>query len=147
MHEADDVYMGYAAKDELAHFLNELLEATRAAAQVTLASASAAGAAPIGATLQAMQRDAAHSCAVLLGHLEARAQAASSKAGPFYDEAMAIDDLGERMRLLDRQRQGLAQKLRAMLPRVRDARLHADLTAMLRLHEAPVNVRTEPDAR
>ena len=52
MHEADDVYMGYAAKDELARFLNELLEAKRATAQVTLESAAAAGNAPIAAILQ-----------------------------------------------------------------------------------------------
>ena len=26
-HEADDAYMGYASKDEIAAFLNELLEA------------------------------------------------------------------------------------------------------------------------
>ncbi len=29
-HEADDAYMGYATKDEIAAFLNELLEAERA---------------------------------------------------------------------------------------------------------------------
>jgi len=30
MHEADDVYMGYAGKDELTAILTELLEAERA---------------------------------------------------------------------------------------------------------------------
>ena len=29
-HEADDAYMGYATREELAAFLNELLEAERA---------------------------------------------------------------------------------------------------------------------
>ena len=43
MHEADDAYMGYAGKDELIAFLNELLEAERAGARVTLESARAAG--------------------------------------------------------------------------------------------------------
>src|SRR5207237_908286 len=42
MHEADDQYMGYASKDELITFLNELLEAERAGARVTLESARAA---------------------------------------------------------------------------------------------------------
>ena len=43
MHEADDVYMGCAGKDELIAFLNELHEAERAGARVTLESARAAG--------------------------------------------------------------------------------------------------------
>src|SRR5690349_511941 len=43
MHEADDAYMGYAGKDELITFLNELLEAERAGARVTLESARTAG--------------------------------------------------------------------------------------------------------
>ena len=41
MHQADDVYMGYAGKDEMIAFLNELLEAERAGARVTLDSARA----------------------------------------------------------------------------------------------------------
>jgi ferritin-like metal-binding protein YciE len=34
MHDADDVYMGYAGKDEIVALLDELLEAERAAARV-----------------------------------------------------------------------------------------------------------------
>ena len=34
MHEADDVYMGYAGKDEIVGLLNELLEAERTCARV-----------------------------------------------------------------------------------------------------------------
>src|SRR5690349_7722299 len=41
-HEADDAYMGYATKDELAAFLNELLEAERAGTGVALKSGKAA---------------------------------------------------------------------------------------------------------
>ena len=43
MHEADDAYMGYASKDELGAFLNELLEAERAGTGVALRSAESAG--------------------------------------------------------------------------------------------------------
>jgi hypothetical protein len=42
-HKADEAYMGYAGRDELIAFLNELLEAERAGARVTLESAAAAG--------------------------------------------------------------------------------------------------------
>ena len=55
---------------------------------------------------------------------------------------MAIADVGERMALLNRNQEALAQKLRAMLPRVRDERLHADLTGMLRSHEANIALST-----
>jgi Domain of unknown function (DUF6306) len=68
MHEAGDVYMGYAGQDEVTTFLNELLEAERAGARITLE----------------------------------------------------------------------LRKLREMLPRVRNHRLHADLSAMLRSHEANI---------
>jgi len=47
MREADDVYMGYMTQDELIAFLNELLEAERAGARVTLESARAASSEPI----------------------------------------------------------------------------------------------------
>ena len=41
-HEADDAYMGYATKDELASFLNELLEAERAGTDNTFYEAKLA---------------------------------------------------------------------------------------------------------
>jgi hypothetical protein len=42
-HEADDTYMGYASRDEIAAFLNELLEAERAGTGVGGRSAEQAG--------------------------------------------------------------------------------------------------------
>ena len=63
MHEADDAYMGYADKNELIIFLNELLEAERAGARVTLESARAAGDGPIAElmrTIQPRHRDLLH---------------------------------------------------------------------------------------
>jgi hypothetical protein len=51
--------MGYAGKDELITFLNELLEAERAGAQVTLESARAAGSAPISDLMRTLQQDEA----------------------------------------------------------------------------------------
>src|SRR4029077_4246285 len=48
MHEADDVYMGYARKDELTAILTELLEAERAGVWVTHESALTARGGPLG---------------------------------------------------------------------------------------------------
>jgi hypothetical protein len=88
MHEADDVYMGYAGKDELIAFLHELHEAERAGARVTLESARAGGG-PIAELMRTVQRDEARWCAMLARNLEALGTEPSSKIGAFYGKAMA----------------------------------------------------------
>jgi hypothetical protein len=56
---------------------------------------------------------------------------------------MAIADLGERITYLNRGQAWVVRKLREMLPRVRDNQLHAELTEMLRSHEANVAFATD----
>ena len=138
MHEADDTYIGNAGKDEITAFLNELLEAERAGARVALESARAEGFAPIAELMRTIQRDEAHWCAMLAGHIKARGEIPSPKLGSFYDKVMAIADPAERLTFLNRGQGWVVRKLRDMLPRVRDDRLHADLTGMLRSHEVNI---------
>lgn len=145
MHEAGDIYMGYAGKDEVTSFLNEMLEAERAGARVTLESARAAGAVPLAELLRTIQRDEARWCVMLHGHLKARGDKPSARVGDFYDRAMAVTDLRERIALLNRGQGWVVRKLREMLPRIRDGGLHADLSAMLRSHE--INIALANDAR
>lgn len=147
MHEADDAYMGYSTKEELIGILNELLEAERAGARVTLESARTAGAGPIAELMSTVQKDEARWCAMLLRHVKALGGAPSSKVGAFYDKAMAIAELGPRTAFLNRGQGWVARKLREMLPRVRDDRLHADLTEMLRSHEANIALANDVVAR
>ncbi len=138
MHEAPDAYMGYAAAPELHDFLNELLEAERAGARVTLESARAAHEVRFADLLRAIHRDEARWCAMLARHLEARGATPSTKVGAFYDKAMAIADLRERIVFLNRGQGWVARKLREMLPRVRDEALRADLAQMLGSHESNI---------
>jgi hypothetical protein len=138
MHQTDDVHLGYAGKDELANLLSELLEAERAGARITLENAGAADNSPIAGLSRTMQQDQAHCCAMLLGHIKTREVQASSKVGAFYDTAMAVADLGERAALLNRGLRWVARRLREMVPRVRDQRLHSDLAEMLRSHQANI---------
>jgi len=138
MPEADDVYMGYAGRAELVSFLNELLEAECAGARVTLKSAREAGAGHIAELMQIIQRDEARWCAMLTRHLKALGETPSVKVGAFYDKAMAITDLGERVAFLNRGQGWVVRKLREILPRVRDERLHADFVEMLQSHEANI---------
>jgi hypothetical protein len=138
MSEADDVYMGYAGKAELLALLNELLEAERAGARVALESARAVPEGPIRALLDVVHHDEGRWCAMLLGHIKARGETPSSKMGAFYEKAMAIAELGERLKFLNRGQGWVVRKLREILPRVRDDGLHADLAEMLRLHETNI---------
>jgi Domain of unknown function (DUF6306) len=59
MHEADDAYMGYAGKDELIAFLNELLEAERAGVRVTRETARAGETVALKELMRAVHRDEA----------------------------------------------------------------------------------------
>jgi hypothetical protein len=144
MHEADDAYMGYVGKDELIAFLNALLETERAGARITLESGRTAGSGPIAELMRTMHQDEAHWCAMLTRHIKARGAIPSSSVGALYGKAMAIQDLDERVIVLNRDQGWVARKLREMLPRVRDNRLHADLSEMLRSHEANIVLAGEP---
>jgi hypothetical protein len=147
MHEADDAYMGYIGKDELTALLNELLEAEHAGARVTLESARAAGSGPIAELMRRIQRDEAHWCAMLAGHVRALGAAPSPKVGAFYGKAMDIEDLGERITFLNRGQAWVVRKLREILPRVRSDQLHADLAAMLQSHEANIALAADVTGR
>src|ERR1700694_1426741 len=102
MHEADDAYMGYAGKEELTAILTELLEAERVGVRATHESALTARGGPLGELMRAIEKDEARGCAMLAGHLRMLGQPPSSKVGAFYENAMAISDLGERIAFLNR---------------------------------------------
>jgi hypothetical protein len=139
----DDAFLGYAAKSELIAFLNELLEAERAGARVTLETAKAAGDGPIAELMRRIQKDEARWCGMLHRHLERLGAAPSAKVGAFYGKAMAIADLGERIAFLNRGQGWVVRKLREMLPQVRDDALRAELADMLRSHEANIALAAE----
>ena len=144
MDEADDVYMGYAGKEELTAILTELLEAERAGVRVTThESALTARGGPLRELMRVMEKDEARWCAMLAGHLRTLGQPPSSRVGAFREEAMAISDLGERIGFLNRGQGWVVRKLRELLPRVRDNSLHADLSEMLQSHEANIALATE----
>jgi hypothetical protein len=136
--EADDVYSGYAPRAEIVAFLNELLEAERAGSRVTLDSARAAGPGPIGDLLAAIQKDEARWCAMLLGHIKELDAEPTPNMGAFYGKCMAIADMKERLGFLNRGQGWVVKRIKPMLARVREDKLHADLKAMLESHEVNI---------
>jgi hypothetical protein len=92
--------------------------------------------------MRTIQRDEARWCAMLARHIKALGAAPSPNVGAFYTKAMAIADLGERVTFLNLGQAWVVRKLREMLPRVRDNVLHAELTEMLRSHEANIALAT-----
>lgn len=143
MHEADDAYMGYASKEELVTFLNELLEAERAGTGVALRSADAAGGTRFVGLLRDIHKDEARWCAMLLRQLKALDMPASTKIGAFQEKAMAIEPLPERIAFLNRGQGWVVKKLREMMPKVRDDALHRDLADMLESHVANIERANE----
>ncbi len=143
MHEADDAYMGYATRDELAAFLNELLEAERAGTGVALRSAEGAAGTPFVGLLRDIHKDEARWCAMLLRQLKALGAPASTRIGAFQEKCLAIDPLPERIAFLNRGQGWVVKKLREMLPKVRDEALHRDLKDMLDSHVVNIDRANE----
>jgi hypothetical protein len=139
MHEADDAYMGYAGQAELDAFLSKLFAAECAAADVTRQAAQAARDRKMLDLLQEIQHDLAVSCALLSAYIAARHAAGSSQAGEIYEKALATGDARRRLIFLNCGQMAMICDLQAMLRRVRDDALYADLTRTLRLNE--MNVR------
>jgi tellurite resistance-related uncharacterized protein len=142
---AGDSDTGYASKTELVDFLNELLEAERAGARVTLETARATRSPAIAELMRNIQQDEARWCAMLLRRIKVLDGVASPRMGAFYDKAMAIDDLATRIGFVNRGQGWVIRKLREMIPRVQDAELHADLTHMLTSHVANINLANSAD--
>ena len=142
-HEAGDRYMGYATRDELAAFLNELLEAERAGTGVALRSAEQAGGTPFEPLLRDVHKDEARWCAMLLRQLKALGVPASGKVGAFQEKALAINGMPERIAFLNRGQGWVVKKLREMMPKVRDDALHRDLKEMLDAHVVNIDRANE----
>jgi hypothetical protein len=111
-----------AAVPQLIIFLNELLEAECAGTWITLEGARVAGSGPIAELIQAIQQDEARWCEMLAGHIKALGETPSPKVGAFYGKQWPSPISPKGSPSLTAAR--VVRKLREMLPRVRDDRLH-----------------------
>lgn len=131
---ADDVYMGYAGREELLAALNELLEAERAGARVARRSQRDAVNPSMLDLIKDVRDDEARWCAMLTRQIVQMGGMPSQICGAFYERAMAISDVIDRLRFLNRGQSWVVRRLTALLPRVRDDDLHRDLRFMLDRH-------------
>jgi len=139
-HEVDDAYMGYAKREELVGFLNELLEAERAGARVALRIFFEAEDPGIKTLVAAIHRDEAKWCGLLTKAIQALKGEPSTQTGAFFDKAMAIGDPAKRLAFLNRGQGWVARKLREMLPKIRDENIRKDLVDMLAAHERHIGL-------
>jgi hypothetical protein len=137
-HEASDAYMGFAPKDELIAVLNELLEAERAGARVTAETSGHIGDAAVRALVRDIEHDEARWCAMLSAAVQGLGGTPSKATGAFFDKAMAIADIDERLAFLNRGQGWVVRKLNELLPRVRNERLGVALRDMLASHETNI---------
>lgn len=133
--------------NDLVAALNELLEAERAGARVTLETARHSHHPAIVELMQHIQRDEARWCAMLLRQIRELGGTASPRMGAFYEKAMAIDDVAERIAFLNRGQGWVVRKLRELIPKVQDASLSADLHHMLSSHVANITLANSTDTR
>ena len=136
--EADDVYMGYAGREEIVTALNELLEAERAGAKVALVSSKSDGPASYLSLMRQVRADEAKWCAMLSRQIKRLGATPSRKTGTFKEKALAISDPAERLAFLNRGQSWVVRKLEALQPRIRDDTLHRDLREMLDSHRANI---------
>lgn len=133
--EADDVYMGYASREELLAGLNVLLEAERAGARVALASVRDAPRPEHERMMRAVHADEARWCAMLSREIRRLGGTPSRRCGDFYGKAMAISDPADRLAFLNRGQEWVVRKLADLTRRTRDEALHAELRRMQNSHQ------------
>jgi nitronate monooxygenase len=126
--------------DELLAALNELLQAERAGARVARETAAQIGAAnPMHGLVVDVQHDEVRWCGMLMRVIKALSATPTDQTGAFHGKAMAIDDLDERLVFLNRGQAWVVRRLQALIPRVADAGIKADLQAMLDAHVSNIS--------
>lgn len=124
-----------ASRDEVLVALNELLEAERAGARVTMETARDMPPCALTALVQDVHKDEVRWCSMLMRTIQALEGTPSGATGAFWGKAMAIPDLEQRLSFLNRGQAWVVRRLEALIPRVQDAQIQADLGVMLEAHQ------------
>lgn len=120
--------------DELIAALNELLEAERAGARVTLETANQIKSHELAPLVTDIQHDEVRWCKMLLGIIGSLGFSPSTATGEFYEKAISIEDLKERLLFLNRGQGWVARRLEKLIPRIQEPHIRSQLQAMLDAH-------------
>jgi nitronate monooxygenase len=125
---------GPVMHDELLAALNELLEAERAGARVAMETGREIASPDLAALVRDIHQDEVRWCGMLMRTIQAMGATPSSATGAFWGKAMAIADVDERLVFLNRGQAWVVRRLQALLPRIADAAVRAELETMLEAH-------------
>jgi len=127
------------SRDELLKALNELLEAERAGARVTLETANQMAGQDLVPLVMDIQHDEVRWCKMLIGVIRVMDVAPSRMTGAFYEKAMAIKDIKERLLFINRGQGWVVRRLQNLIPRIQEADIRSQLQKMLDAHT--LNIR------
>lgn len=122
------------SSDELITALNELLEAERAGARVALETASQIKGHDLAPLVIDIQQDEVRWCKMLLGVIGSLGYLPSTNTGDFYEKAIAIEDLKERLLFLNRGQGWVVRRLGKLIPRIEESHIRSQLQLMLDAH-------------
>ena len=122
------------SSDELIAALNELLEAERAGARVALETASQIKGQDLAPLVIDIQQDEVRWCKMLLGVIGSLGNSPSTATGDFYEKAIAIEDLKERLVFLNRGQGWVVRRLDKLIPRIEESHIRSQLQLMLDAH-------------
>jgi iron-sulfur cluster repair di-iron protein len=127
------------ARTALLDALNELLEAERAGARVAMETGRSITDPALAALVDDIHKDEVRWCSMLMRTIKSLGATPSSTTGAFHGKAMAIADLDERLKFLNRGQAWVVRKLQALVPQVSDAQARADLADMLQAHHQNIS--------
>jgi nitronate monooxygenase len=88
--------------------------------------------------VQDIHKDEVRWCGMLMRTINGLEGTPSSVTGAFWGKAMAIPDLEQRLSFLNRGQAWVVRRLSALIPRIQDAQVQADLSAMLQAHHVNI---------
>lgn len=132
--ETDPSYNGFLTAKEVTELLYNLLHAERAGVYVCHVSRRDVHTGRHRQLLRHIQQDEIKSCRALIKSLQWLGAKPDSIVGDFAEKCLAIRDMDERLRYLNRGQRWVAKKVAEALPRIQEEAIQRQLVEMLKDH-------------
>ena len=143
LHEVSGAYAGHCSKQELIDLMGLLLKAERAGARICACSLKQAGTGRWRRLLQQIHRDEVRSCQALIGSIRSLGAQAHRETGDFFEKCMAVENLEERLLLLNRGQRWVVRKIKELLPRVGHRTIAMQLEIMCNEHQHNIELASQ----